>query len=121
MTKINIVTTYRNRIATAALSRHLRKKGNNMIVVKMRNGANKLLTVDIDVFTRLLSHFENTCVGEFGIIEGRQVVINAYQQSLDVNAKGEHLTEEGKTLIDELIKEMIDFARDNSHLMRDKK
>jgi hypothetical protein len=119
MTKINIIATYRNRIATAALSRHLRKKGSNMVVVKMRNEANKILTVDLDVFTRLLTHFENTCVGEFGIFEGRKTVVNAYQQSLDVNAKGEHLTEAGKTLIDELIKEMIDYARDNPSAFKD--
>ncbi|ELY2796660.1 hypothetical protein SNN58_001330 [Cronobacter dublinensis] len=107
----NIIATYRQRIVKAALLRHLRKTGGNSIVIKLPNGG--IITIELteNIMDGLLSRFELLARGEAGISKGNETVKDIYYRSLDVNGRGEYLTETGKLLVDELIAEMVAYAK----------
>lgn len=50
-------------------------------------------------------------MSEFGNIEGIKAVRGIYSSAVNVNGRGEFLTESGKELIDDLIAELVDFAK----------
>lgn len=105
--------TYRHRIATAALSRHHRKTGSNCIIVNTPNGGIKTIEFTVEFMEQLLRRFEMITRGEFGTTGGNDFIQEAYLGALDINRNGEHLTESGKLIIDELINEVIDYAKEN--------
>jgi len=106
-----LIETYRRRILKAALLRHLRKTGSNCIIINHPKGEIKTIELTEILLDGLLSRFEKQAVSEFGNIEGVQAVRGIYSSAIDVNGRGEFLTESGKQLIDDLIAELVDFAK----------
>lgn len=106
-----LIETYRRRILKAALLRHQRKTGSNCIIINQLKGEIKTIELTEILLDGLLSRFEKQVVSEFGNIEGIKAVRGIYGSAVDVNGRGEFLTESGKELIDDLIAELIDFAK----------
>ncbi|EFE4491884.1 TPA: hypothetical protein OSY43_002049 [Escherichia coli] len=106
-----LIETYRRRILKAALLRHQRKTGSNCIIINQPKGEIKTIELTEILLDGLLSRFEKQAVSEFGSIEGIKAVRGIYGSAVDVNGRGEFLTESGKELIDVLIAELIDFAK----------
>ena len=106
-----LIETYRRRILKAALLRHLRKTASNCIIINQPKGEIKTIELTEILLDGLLSRFEKQAVGEFGNIEGVKAVRGIYSSAVDVNGRGEFLTESGKELIDDLIAELVDFAK----------
>lgn len=115
-----IITKERTRIAEAAVARHLRKTGSDKLIVNMNDGTKRILMLDAGIVCSLLKNFENTCDAEFGF-EGKKVAAESYQKSIVVNSRGEFLTEIGKTLIDECVEDMVNYARENPGVFKDGK
>ncbi|EGT5204823.1 TPA: hypothetical protein JD203_08005 [Cronobacter sakazakii] len=107
----NSILTYRRRIIKAALLRHLRKTGGNAIVIKLPKGGITTIELTEVVMDGLLSRFELIARGEAGTSKGNETIKDIYYRSLDVNGHGEYLTETGKLLVDELIAEMVAYAK----------
>ncbi|EPT7055753.1 hypothetical protein ACVR2G_003685 [Cronobacter sakazakii] len=107
----NIIATYRQRIVKAALLRHMRKTGGNAIIIKLPNGGITTIELTENIMDGLLSRFELLARGEAGTSKGNGTIKDIYYRSLDVNGNGEYLTETGKLLVDELIAEMVAFAK----------
>ena len=107
----NLINISRRRILKAALLRHLRKTGSNCIIINQPKGEIKTIELTEILLDGLLSRFEKQAVSEFGNIEGVKAVRGIYNSAVDVNGRGEFLTESGKELIDVLIAELIDFAK----------
>ena len=106
-----LIETYRRRILKSALLRHQRKTGSNCIIINQPKGEIKTIELTEILLDGLLSRFEKQVVSEFGNIEGIKAVRGIYGSAVDVNGRGEFLTESGKELIDDLIAELIDFAK----------
>lgn len=106
-----LIETYRRRILKAALHRHQRKIGGNCIIINQPKGEIKTIELTEILLDGLLRRFEKQAVGEFGNIEGVKAVRGIYSSAVDVNGRGEFLTESGKQLVDDLIAELVDFAK----------
>lgn len=106
-----LIETYRRRIIKAAINRHIRKTGGSCIVISQPRGEIKTLELTEILLDGLLCRFEKQAVSEFGNIEGVKAVRGIYNSAVYVNGRGEFLTESGKELIDDLIKELVDFAK----------
>ncbi|MBK0350226.1 hypothetical protein JD422_06165 [Leclercia adecarboxylata] len=106
-----LIETYRRRILKAALIRHQRKTGSNCIIINKPKGEIKTIELTEILLDGLLSRFEKQALSEFGNIEGIKAVRGTYSSAVDVNGRGEFLTESGKELIDDLIAELVDFAK----------
>lgn len=115
----NSIVIYRRRIVKAALLRHMRKTGGNAIIIKLPKGGITTLELTEIVMGGLLSRFELLTCGEAGTSKGNETVKDIYYRSLDVNGLGEYLTETGKLLVDELIAEMVAYARNNGVINED--
>ena len=100
----NLITTYRRRILKAALLRHQRKTGSNLL------GISTIELTEI-LLDGLLRKFERLAICEYGNVEGVKALKGIYSSSVDVNGSGEFLTESGKELIDELISELVEFVK----------
>lgn len=107
------IEIYRRRIATAALSRIKRKTGGYCIVIN--HPKEEIQTVDInqDAMQKLLERFENNARSEFGS-EANEFIRKTYMNCVDINGHTEYLTETGKLIIDDLLQEIIDYAK-NQH------
>ncbi len=106
-----LIETYRRRILKAALHRHRRKTGSDCLIINQPKGEIKTIELTEILLDGLLSRFEKQAVSEFGNIEGVKAVRGIYSSAVDVNGRGEFLTESGKELIDDLIAELVDFAK----------
>jgi len=106
-----LIETYRRRIIKSALHRHLRKTGSSCIVINQLKGEIKTIELTEILLDGLLGRFEKQAVNEFGNIDGIKAIRGIYSSAVDVNSRGEFLTESGKELIDALIAELVDFAK----------
>ncbi|WP_449556828.1 hypothetical protein [Huaxiibacter chinensis] len=106
-----IIGTYRRRILKAALIRHQRKTGSTCIVISLPKSGITTLELTEIVIDGLLSRFEKLARGEYGSANGDKAIIAIYKDAVDVNGYGEYLTESGKVLIDDLISELVNFAK----------
>ncbi|MFG0647465.1 hypothetical protein [Leclercia adecarboxylata] len=106
-----LIETYRRRILKAALLRHQRKTSSNCIIINQPKGEIKTIELTEILLDGLLSRFEKQVEREFGNIEGSKAIRGIYSSAVDVNGRGEFLTESGKELIDDLIAELVDFAK----------
>jgi hypothetical protein len=109
---MNIIDTYRRRVANAALARLKRKTGGNLLVIKLPE--NKIETVEVNenFMHQLLLRFEGLTRGEFGRSDGDSTIKTAYQNAIEINKQTEYLTDSGKLIIDELLSEVVDYVRD---------
>lgn len=107
----NLILTYRRRILKAALLRHQRKTGSTCIVISLPKGGMTTLELTEIVMDGLLSRFEKEINSEFGSTEGNKFLREIYRGAVDVNGGGEFLTESGKLIIDELLNELVRFAK----------
>lgn len=107
----NLISTYRRRILKASLFRHQRKTGSNCIVIKLNKGGIKTVELTEILLDGLLRKFERLAISEYGNVEGVSAIKRIYTSSVDVNGRGEFLTDSGKELIDELISEMVEFVK----------
>ncbi|MFG0517320.1 hypothetical protein [Kluyvera intermedia] len=106
-----LIETYRRRIIKSALHRHMRKTGSSCIVINQPKVEIKTIELTEILLDGLLGRFEKQAVNEFGNIEGVKAIRGIYSSVVDVNSRGEFLTESGKELIDDLIAELVDFAK----------
>lgn len=106
-----LIEIYRRRIIKSALQRHIRKTGSACIVISQPKGEIKTLELTEILLDGLLIRFEKQALNELGNVEGVKEVRGIYCSAVDVNGRGEFLTESGKELIDELISELVDFAK----------
>lgn len=107
----NLITTYRRRILKAALLRHQRKTGSNCIIINMPKGGINTVELTEILLDGLLRRFEKLTLSEYGNIDGVKAIRGIYSNAVDVNGSGEFLTESGKELIDDLIAELVEFAK----------
>lgn len=107
----NLTNTYRRRILKAALLRHQRKTGSNCLVINLPKGGINTLELTEILMDGLLRRFEKMTLGEYGNIEGVKIIRWIYSSAVDVNGSGEFLTESGKVLVDDLISELVEFAK----------
>ncbi|WAH52449.1 hypothetical protein LMA04_20670 [Pseudescherichia vulneris] len=107
----NVINTYRRRILKAALLRNQRKTGSTCVVISLPKGGIKTLELTEILLDGLLSRFEKQALSELGNVEGVKAVRGIYCNAVDVNGRGEFLTESGKELIDELISELVEFVK----------
>lgn len=107
----NLINTYRRRILKAALLRHQRKTGSNCLVIKLNKGGINTVELTEILMDGLLRRFEKMTLGEYGNIEGVKIIRWIYSSAVDVNGSGEFLTESGKVLVDDLISELVEFAK----------
>ncbi|WP_431622795.1 hypothetical protein [Enterobacter asburiae] len=107
----NLITTYRRRILKAALLRHQRKTGSTCIIINMPKGGINTVELTEILMDGLLRRFEKMTLGEYGNIEGVKIIRWIYSSAVDVNGSGEFLTESGKVLVDDLISELVEFAK----------
>lgn len=106
-----LIETYRRRILKAALLRHQRKTGSNSLVIKLNKGGINTVELTEILLDGLLRKFERLAISEYGNVEGVKAIKGIYNSSVDVNGNGEFLTESGKALIDDLIAELVEFAK----------
>lgn len=110
----NFINTYRHRILKSALLRHQRKTGRTCIIINMPKGGINTIELTEILIDGLLRRFEKMILSEYGNIEGVKAIRGIYSNAVDVNGSGEFLTESGKALIDELISELVEFAKKKS-------
>lgn len=108
----NPLLTYRRRIVLAALRRHKAKTASDCLIIKTKNDKMKTLQLTEDLLDGLLARFELKALGEYGATEGIKMMKGVYYRSIDVNGSGEYLTEQGKMIVDELINELTELARE---------
>lgn len=108
----NPLLTYRRRIVLAALRRHKSKTASDCLIIKTKNNKIKTVQLTEDLLDGLLARFELKALGEYGATEGIKMMKDVYYRSIDVNGSGEYLTEQGKMIVDELIGELADFAKE---------
>lgn len=108
----NPLLTYRRRIVLATLRRHKAKTASDCLIIKTKNGKIKTVQLTEDLLDGLLARFELKALGEYSATEGIKMMKDIYYCSIDVNGSGEYLTEQGKMIVDELIGELTDFARE---------
>ncbi|ECQ7479807.1 hypothetical protein A6B75_19380 [Salmonella enterica] len=106
-----IIETYHRRILKSALLRHQRKTGSTCIIINMPKGGINTVELTEIIIDGLLRRFEKMIFSEYGNIEGVKAIRGIYSCAVDVNGSGEFLTENGKVLIDELISELVEFAK----------
>ncbi|MGK3358048.1 hypothetical protein [Enterobacter kobei] len=106
-----LIETYRRRILKAALLRHQRKTGSNCLVIKLNKGGINTVELTEILLDGLLRKFERLAISEYGSVEGIKAIKGIYSNAVDVNGSGEFLTENGKALIDDLIAELVEFAK----------
>ncbi|HGH5978353.1 TPA: hypothetical protein ACJI8J_001718 [Kluyvera georgiana] len=107
----SVIEIYRRRIAIAALHRMKRKTGGNCLVIKLNKGGINTVELTEILLDGLLRKFERLAISEYGNVEGEKAIKGIYSSAVDVNGRGEFLTESGKELIDDLIAELVDFAK----------
>lgn len=107
----NFINTYRRRILKAALLRHQRKTGSNCIIINMPTGEISTVELTEILLDGLLRRFEKLALNEYGNIDGVKAIRGIYSNAVDVNGSGEFLTESGKALIDDLIADLVEFAK----------
>nr|DAM19927.1 MAG TPA: protein of unknown function (DUF5375) [Caudoviricetes sp.] len=110
----NLINTYRHRILKSALLRHQRKTGSTCIIINMPKGGINTVELTEILIDGLLRRFEKMILSEYGNIEGVKAIRGIYNNAVDMNGSGEFLTESGKALIDELISELVEFAKKKS-------
>lgn len=106
-----LIEIYRRRIIKSALHRHIRKTGGSCVVISQPKGEIKTLELTEILLYGLMIRFEKQALSELGNVEGVKVVRGIYCSAVDVNGRGEFLTESGKELIDELIRELVEFVK----------
>ena len=108
---MNIIDTYRRRIANAALARLKRKTGGNLLIIKLPE--NKIETVEVNqhFMNQLLLRFEGLTRGGLNRYEGDATIKTAYQNAIGINKHTEYLTDSGKLIIDELLNEVVDYVK----------
>ena len=108
---MNIIDTYRRRIATAALARLQRKTGGNLLIIKLPD--NKIETVEVNknFMLQLLLRFEGLTRAGLSRYEGDTTIKTAYQNAIGINKHTEYLTDSGKLIIDELLNEVVDYVK----------
>lgn len=108
---MNIIDTYRRRIANAALARLKRKTGGNLLIIKLPE--NKIETVEVNerLMNQLLLRFEGLTRGGLNRYEGEATIKTAYQNAIGINKHTEYLTDSGKLIIDELLNEVVDYVK----------
>lgn len=108
---MNIIDTYRRRVANAALARLKRKAGGNLLIIKLPE--NKIETVEVNehFMNQLLLRFEGLTRGGLSRYEGDATIKNAYQNAVEINKHTEYLTDSGKLIIDELLNEVVDYVK----------
>lgn len=107
----NLINTYRRRILKSALLRHQRKTRGNSLVIKLNKGGINTVELTEILLDGLLRKFERLAISEYGNVEGLKAIKGIYSASIDVNGRGEFLTDSGKELIDELISELVEFVK----------
>ncbi len=108
---MNIIDTYRRRVANAALARLKRKTGGNLLIIKLPE--NKIETVEVNehFMNQLLLRFEGLTRGGLSRYEGDATIKTAYQNAVEINKHTEYLTDSGKLIIDELLNEVVDYVK----------
>lgn len=106
-----LIETYRRRIIKSTLLRHNRKTGSNHLVIKLNKGGINTVELTEILLDGLLRKFERIAISECGNVEGVKAIKGIYSSAVDVNGSGEFLTDSGKELIDELISELVEFAK----------
>ncbi|WP_053264858.1 hypothetical protein [Escherichia coli] len=102
----------RRRMVTAALRRMQRKTGSNLLVVNLPDGEITTIEITEQFMNQLLLRFEGVFRGEYGRAEGEATIRTAYQNAIGINQHTEYLTETGKLIIDNLLQEVIDYAKE---------
>lgn len=110
--KNNTIEIYRRRIAIAALERMKHKTGSNCVIVNMPDGDIQKIDFDENSIMKLLMRFERQACSEYGISESTSFIRSTYMNSLDINGHTEYLTETGKLIVDELLGEVITWAKE---------
>lgn len=110
--KKNTIEIYRRRIAIAALERMKHKTGSNCVIVNMPDGDIHKIDFDEKSMLKLLMRFERQACSEYGISESTSFIRSTYMNSLDINGHTEYLTETGKLIVDELLGEVITWAKE---------
>lgn len=79
---MNIIDTYRRRIANAALARLQRKTGGNLLIIKLPD--NKIETVEVNehFMNQLLLRFEGLTRCGLNRYEGDTTIKTAYQNAI---------------------------------------
>lgn len=106
-----LINTYRRRILKAALLRHQRKTGSTCIIINLPKAVINTVELTEILMDGLLRRFEKLALSEYGNVDGVKVIRGIYSNAVDVNGSGEFLTESGKALIDDLIAELVEFAK----------
>lgn len=112
MKKSDTIEIYRQRIAIAALDRMKRKTGSHCVIVNMPDGNIQTIDLNEKAMLKLLMRFESQACGEYGISESVSFIRSTYMNSLDINGYAEYLTETGKLIVDELLGEVIAYAKE---------
>ncbi len=108
--KNNAIDIYRRRIAIAALHRMKRKTGGYCLIINLPGGEIQTIAIDEDAVKKLLIKFEKQAISEFGK-ESAEFIRKTYSNSLDINGHTEYLTDTGKLIIDELLSEVVAYAK----------
>ncbi|ELA6496151.1 hypothetical protein RF847_004627 [Salmonella enterica] len=106
-----LLLKYRSRITAAALLRMRRKAGSNCLVISTADKGLQTLEVTDGTMMALLGRFEILMRDEYGTTEGNKVIEYAYKNAINVNPNGEYLTDTGKLIVDDLIKEATDYVK----------
>ncbi|QGR32373.1 hypothetical protein FOC16_05470 [Salmonella enterica] len=108
---MNIIDTYRRRIANAALARLQRKTGGNLLIINLPD--NKIETVEVNehFMNQLLLRFEGLTRCGLRRYEGDSTIKTEYQNAIGINKHTEYLTDSGKLIIDELLNEVVDYVK----------
>ncbi|WP_442870756.1 hypothetical protein [Citrobacter sp. Awk 4] len=109
--KNKTIDIYRRRILKSALLRHQRKTGSTCIAINLPKGGISTIELTEILLDGLLRKFEKLTISEYGNIEAVKIIRWIYNSAVDVNGNGEFLTESGKVLIDDLIAELVEFAK----------
>ncbi|AYW30945.1 TPA: hypothetical protein JTP90_004188 [Escherichia coli] len=107
-----IIDKYRRRIATAALQRMQRKTGGNLLIVSLPDGELTTIEITEHFMTQLLLRFEGLTRVEFGRTDGETAILAAYRNAININQHTEYLTESGKLIVDNLLKEVVDYEKE---------
>jgi len=108
---MNIIDTYRRRIANAALARHQRNTSGNLLIIKMPDRRIETVEVSENFMLQLLLRFEGLTRAGLSRYEGDTTIKTAYQNAIGINKHTEYLTDSGKLIIDELLNEVVDYVK----------
>ncbi|EHU7961548.1 hypothetical protein ID152_19325 [Escherichia coli] len=107
-----IIGKYRHRIVTTALQRMQRKTGGNLLIVNLPDGGLTTIEITEHFMTQLLLRFEGLTRVEFGRTDGETAILAAYRNAININQHTEYLTESGKLIVDNLLKEVVDYEKE---------